>query len=132
MNVPSLGGSSSFVTFIDDYSKFVSVFMLKQKSEVPDKFIEFVRMAENHTGQSLKNMRSDNGGEYIGKEFIKYCKSLGVAKNLTIPYSPQQNGVAERMNRTLVEMARSMLYHAGLPLNMWAEALSLCCLFTYP
>lgn len=124
MNVKSIGGSKYFVTFIDDFSRFFTVYMLKSKDEVFLRFKEFLKMAENLTGQKLKRLRSDNGGEYVSVEFSQFLKSNGIAKDVTIPYTPQQNGVAERANRTLLELARSMLFHAKLPDVFWAEAVA--------
>ena len=123
-SVQSIGGSRYFVTFIDDYSRYTKVFIMKNKGEVLDKFKEFVNLAENVTGQRVKVLRSDNGGEYGSKEFIEFCKSRGIKKQITVPYTPQQNGVAERMNRTIVESVRSMLHKADLPLSFWAEAVA--------
>ena len=81
-------------------------------------------MVERCTGWKLKVLRSDNGGEYKSGEFDQYLKSEGIRHELTVPKSPQQNGVAERLNRTLGEMTRSMLAGSGLPQKFWAETLS--------
>ena len=124
MNIASVGGSRYFVTFIDDYSRYTAVYMMKNKSEVFQKFKEFVALSENSTGKRVKRLRSDNGGEYASEEFLKYCKMHGILKEDTIPYTPQQNGTAERMNRTIMETVRSILHHAGLPTCFWAEAVS--------
>ena len=125
IHVPSLGRSSRyFVTFTDDFSRFVTVYILQTKDEVIEKFEEFLDLVENQHESKVKKFRSDGGGEYISNEFSKVCKSRGIAVNCSIRYTPQQNGVSERMNRTLMEMARSMLYHANLPQNLWAEAVS--------
>ena len=90
--------------------------------EVPDKFKEFEARVFNDCKQHINTLRSDNGGEYLSTDFETYLKKKGIQHELSVPYSPQQNGVAERMNRTLVETARSMLAHAGLPDTYWAEA----------
>ena len=124
MSVPSLGASRYFVTFIDDFSRYTAVYMMKSKSEVLERFKEFVALFENITEKRVKRIRSDNGGEYTSEEFKKYCKDHGIIMENTIPYTPQQNGVSERMNRTVMETARSLLHHAGLPLTFWAEAVS--------
>ena len=124
MSISSLGGSRYFVTFIDDYSHYTQVYFIKHKSEVLEKFKEYVNHVTNATGKQVKVLRSDNGGEYCSKEFTSYLKEKGIAHQLTVPYTPQQNGVAERMNRTLVESARSMMSHAALPTNFWAEAIN--------
>ena len=123
MNVTSVGGSRYFVTFIDGFSRFTTVYTIKTKGEVLDKFKEFVELAENITGCRIKALRSDNESEYVSKEFTQYCKSRGIKDN-TIPYTPQQNGVSERVNQTIMETVRCMLHYAHLSLNMWAEAVA--------
>ena len=124
MQVKSKGGSRYMVTFTDDYSRYTTVYFIKRKDEVLSKFQEYVTLVENQNGNQgrVKVLRSDNGGEYISNNFIKYCAEKGIVHELTSPYSPEQNGVAERLNRTIMESARSMIYHAGLPLEFWAEA----------
>ena len=69
-------------------------------------------------------LRTDNGGEYVSNEFSKYCASKGIIHQHTNPYNPDQNGVSERLNRTLVESAKSMMFHANVPINFWAEAVN--------
>ena len=98
MPINSVGGSRYFVTFTNDYTHYMYVYMMKNKSEVIDKLREYVEMAENFTGQHVKRIRSDNEQEYVTEEFKAFCKSRGILKHDTIPYTPQQNGVAERMN----------------------------------
>ena len=130
LQVDSLGGSRYFLTFTDDFSRHTTVYFLKKKSEVLSKFQEYVRHVENMSNQQLKQLnvintiRSDNGGEYTSGDFTKYCKDKGISRQFTNPHSPQQNGVSERLNRTIMEGARSMLYQAKLPLKFWAEAVS--------
>ena len=124
MSVTSVGGSIYFVTFIDDSTHYTHLCMLKYKSVVMDKFKEFVQLSERFTGKKVKKWTSDNGGEYISKEFAEYCKNRGILLEDTVPYTPQQNGVAERMNRTLMDTVKSMLYHGDLPLSFWSEAVS--------
>ena len=80
-------------------------------------------MVENQTGKTLKCLRSDNGGEYVSKEFDAFCDSKGIKREITAPYNPPQNGTAERMNRTIQEKVRSMLSHAALSHGFWAEAM---------
>uniref|UniRef100_H3H9D7 Integrase catalytic domain-containing protein n=1 Tax=Phytophthora ramorum TaxID=164328 RepID=H3H9D7_PHYRM len=111
-----------FVTFIDDKSHFCVVYLLRNKSEVAAKFAEFVAFAETQTGKRVKTLRNDNGGEYTSGAMAKFCADRGIVQKFTPPYTPQLNGVAERMNRTLVECARCMLEHAGLPKTYWGEA----------
>ncbi|KAE8686500.1 cytochrome P450 71A9-like [Hibiscus syriacus] len=113
-----------YVTFIDDSTRKVWVYFLKKKSEVFDTFRKWNAMVENETGLKVKRLRSDNGGEYRDSRFRDFCANNGIKMETTVPITPQQNGVAERMNRTLNERARSMRIHAGLPKFLWAEAIN--------
>ena len=79
---------------------------------------------ENETGLRVRAIRTDNGGEYTSQSFNKFCADKGIMHQLTNPYTPEQNGVSERLNRTLIESARSMLYHAKTPLKFWAESMN--------
>ena len=124
MNVNSIGGSKYVLSFTDDYTKYVTVYFLKNKSEVLSKFQEYESMVTNLTGLKIQTLRSDNGGEYTSKEFAKFCASKGIVHQFTNPYTPEQNGVSGRLNRTLIESGKSMLFHAGLPLSFWAEAVN--------
>ena len=89
-----------------------------------DRFLEWKLLVENASGQKLKTLRSDNGGEFTSKKFKAYLKSEGVRHECTIPKTPEQNGVSERLNQTLVEMSRSMLLDAKLSQKFWAEAVT--------
>ena len=122
--VSSLGGSSYYVTFIDDATRKVWVYCIRNKSDVFDTFVKWKALVENETGLKLKCLRSDNGGEYCSNEFNDYCSKNGIRRQKTVPGTPQQNGVSERMNRTIMERARSMRLHAGLPLSFWAKVVS--------
>ena len=124
MNTSSIGGSKYVLTFTDDYTKYVTVYYLKTMSEVLSKFQEYESMVTNATGFKIQILRSDNGGEYTSKEFSNFCTSQGIIHQFTNPYTPEQNGVSERLNRTVIESAKSMLFHAGLPLRFWAEAVN--------
>lgn len=99
-----------------------SVLFEEQKRQALKTFKEFVAVMENLTGKRVKILRSDNGGEYISEDFKEFCATSGIKREETVPMSPQQNGVSERLNRTIMENARSMLHHAHLPLRFWAEA----------
>ncbi|KAE8711123.1 hypothetical protein F3Y22_tig00110303pilonHSYRG00264 [Hibiscus syriacus] len=122
--VPSLAGSLYYVTFIDDSTRKVWVYFLKKKSEVFDTFRKWKAMVENKTGLKVKRLSSDNGGEYRDSRFRDFCANNGIKMETTVPLTPQQNGVAKRMNRTLNERDRSMRIHAGLPTFLWAEAIN--------
>ncbi|KAJ0172339.1 hypothetical protein K1T71_012312 [Dendrolimus kikuchii] len=118
----SFGGSRYFLTFIDDFSRKIFCYFLKGKDEVFTYFKTFKSLVENQTGKTIKVLRSDNGTEYVNKQFQNFLKEHGIKHETTIPYSPEQNGVSERANRTIVEKARCMLQDAGLDNRFWAEA----------
>ena len=122
MSIPSLGGARYFVTFIDDYSRYVVVRLMKSKAEVMQHFMEYQTWVSNFTNNRMKMFRSDNGGEYISKAFDQLLINLGITRQKSPPYTPEHNGVAERANRTIVECARSMLHGASLNLSYWGEA----------
>lgn len=124
ISTPSLGGAEYFLTFIDDRSHYIWVYMVRRKSEVLKKFIEWKALVEKSSGHKVQTLRTDNGGEYCSNEFETYCKQEGIRHEFTIPKTPQQNGVAERMNRTLVETVRAMLDDSQLTRKFWAEALA--------
>ena len=124
INVKSLSGAEYFLTFIDDKTRFVWVYILKHKSQVFQYFKEWKAMVERETGRALKTLRFDNGGEYTSSEFQLYLKKEGITHEFTVLRSPEQNGVAERLNRTLLEAVRSMLVGAQLSQGFWAEALT--------
>eukprot|EP00253_Pinus_taeda_P021488 PITA_21488 len=97
----------------DDFSRNPWIYFLKNKSEVFDRFKEFKALVENQIENTIKVMRTDNDGEFCSNEFEEFCKNCSIARQNTTPYTPQQNGVAERMNKTLMERARSMLSGVG-------------------
>ena len=119
----SLGGKSYILTFIDDKSRRAWCFPISHKSETLKIFKYWKREAEKQTGKTVKILRSDNGGEYSSNEFQDYLKEEGIIHQTTVPYTPQQNGVAERFNRTIMEMVRTMLLASGMPKSFWGEAL---------
>lgn len=124
MQTESIGKKRYFLSLIDDYSKYTVIYFLRNKSEVEVKIKEYIAMVENEFGKKPKVIRSDRGGEYIGIGIKSYLSENGIKTQFTAPYSPQQNGVAERKNRTLVEMARCLLTDAELPKYLWAEAVN--------
>ena len=123
MTVPSRGGAYYFITFIDDYSRWTSVSLLKSKDEAYDMFVKYKTNMENLTNKKMKALRTDNGKEYVSTKFNDYLSRHGIKHQTTVPYSPQQNGIAERANRTLMEAARSMLLTAKLDKEFWGEAI---------
>ena len=108
------------MTFVDDKSRMAWTFLLTHKSEAFDVFLEWKAMVELQTEKKLKTVRSDNGGEYLNLKFGEFMTSTGITHQFTIPHTPEQNGVAERWNRTLLEMARSMIQGAGVHIPICA------------
>ncbi|GJR13372.1 retrovirus-related pol polyprotein from transposon TNT 1-94 [Tanacetum coccineum] len=107
-SLPTKGGNKYFITFIDDCTKYCYVYLLKSKDEAIDKFVLYKTEVENQLGKKIKVVRSDRGGEYVAP-FAELCAKHGIRHEFTAPYSPQQNGIAERKNRTLKEMVTAML-----------------------
>ncbi|WVY91926.1 hypothetical protein V8G54_037440 [Vigna mungo] len=118
----SFSGKRYFVSFIDDFSRRTWVYFLKEKSEDFETFKKFKVMVKKETNKVIKTVRSDRGGEFTSAEFNKYCEEHGIKRFLTAPYSPQQNSVAERKNRTILDMVRCMLKGKNMPKKFWAEA----------
>ena len=120
----SLGGAKYFVTFIDQKTHYAWVYVIKRKDEAFQRFLEWKEMIERESGRKLKILCTDNRGEYTSNEFQAYLRDNGIKHEMTIPKTPEQNGVAERMNRTLIESTRTMLFDSNFPKRFWAEALS--------
>ena len=123
MPFPSIGHARYYVLFTDDFSGWRVVYFMKSKSEVPALFRLFVASLLNETGNTVRTLRSDNGGEYEGNDFKRYLAEKGIRHETSAAYTPAQNGVAERGNRTLLDGARSMLFASNLPSSLWAEAI---------
>nr|KYP33156.1 Retrovirus-related Pol polyprotein from transposon TNT 1-94 [Cajanus cajan] len=122
MRTSSLHNNRYFILFIDDFSRMTWVYFIKAKSEVFGIFKKFKTLVEKQSGKQIKVLRSNRGKEYTSHEFDKFCEDEGIERQLTVTYSPQKNGVSERKNHTVMEMARSMLKEKGLPNTFWAEA----------
>jgi len=123
--ISSKGKSRYNLIFLDDYSHYVFIFTIPNKSSATLRinFAKFIKLVENQTNKRMKKPRTDNGGEYEG-ELTPFLESLGIKHEPTAPYTPQSNRKAERMNRTLNESVRAMLFHANMPDNFWAEAMA--------
>ena len=124
IGITSHGGHNYWITFIDDCSRLKAAVPLKRKSDAFDAFKQFKAYAENQTGKKIKKFRYDKGGEYMSNEFIEFLDSCGIEKQYTVRNRPQQNGVAERANRTLAERITAMLDESGLSKRYWAECLA--------
>uniref|UniRef100_A0A2N9IB18 CCHC-type domain-containing protein n=1 Tax=Fagus sylvatica TaxID=28930 RepID=A0A2N9IB18_FAGSY len=127
VRTPSKGGAQYFMSFIDDYSRKAWVYFLKNKSEAFAKFKIWKAEVENQTGRKIKCLRTDNGTEYRDGDFLKFCEEHGIKRHFTVRKTPQQNGVAERLNRTIIETARCLRLNAELPKIFWAEAVDMAC-----
>ncbi|CAI7837523.1 unnamed protein product [Closterium sp. NIES-53] len=115
-------GSKYFITFLDDFSRLSWVTLVKTKDEVAKVFKRWIHYAEREAGAKVKILRSDRGGEYMGKDLESFLEDKGITHQLSVPYTPQQNGAAERLNRTLIDLARAMLAHAQLDHTWWGAA----------
>ena len=111
-----------FLCFIDDYSRKAWVYFLLEKSEAFHHFKCFKMLVEKESGLAIKCLCTDRGGEFNSAEFNDFCKLNGIKRQLTTAYTPQQNGVAERKNRTMLNLVRSMLSSKGVPKMFWPEA----------
>lgn len=118
----SNGGKRYLITFIDDYSRKTWVYFLQAKSKAFGIFKSFKARVEKESGKTIKSLRTDRGGEYCSKEFENFCAGQGICKELTTAYTPQQNGVSERKNRTILNMVRCLLARGGIPKTFWPEA----------
>lgn len=123
MSTQTFGGKRYFAIFVDDYSRLCAVAFLREKSDLLSEFLKFKTEIELQTGEKIKLIRSDNGGEYISSNFSQICAKNGIKQELTAPHTPSQDGVAERKIRTLVELARTILIAAKLPKTFWGEAI---------
>lgn len=124
INPSSSGKKNYFLLFIDDYSRKTLVYFLKEKSEAFELFKRFKARVENEIGLKNKAIRTDRGGGFTSIEFNNFCESHGIRRPLTVSHSPQQNGVVERKNRTILNMVRSMLKCKKMPKEFWAEAVA--------
>lgn len=123
--VESMGGSKYIATFLDDNSGFAVVKPIAAKSDVPATVMDTLKYMESLSGAlSTGTVRSDNGREYVNEKLAAALSARGIIHETTAPYTPQQNGKAERLNKTLLERVRAMLLDAQLPANLWAEAVA--------
>jgi hypothetical protein len=124
MQTPSIGGSIYFLTFIDNFSRKTWIYFLKHKSDALGYFQQFKSLVEKKSGYYIKVLRTESGGEYVSRKFNNFFKFHGIYKQFIARYTPQQNGAAERKNRTIMEMVRSMLATQHLSIEYLVEAVS--------
>jgi IS30 family transposase len=127
VSIPSLGKYLYYVSFIDEFLRNTWICFLGKKYEFFDRFKEFKALVENQAKKIIKALRTDNGGELYGNEFEYLCKKCGIERKKTTPYTPQQNGFAERMKRMLMEKSRCMLSGVRLGQELWAEEVGSTC-----
>ncbi|GJS61162.1 retrovirus-related pol polyprotein from transposon TNT 1-94 [Tanacetum coccineum] len=127
MRVASVNGKKYILVIVDDYSRFTWVKFLASKDEAPDFIIKFLKMIQVRLNAAVRNIRTDNGTEFVNQTLRDYYEQVGISHETSVARTPQQNGVVERRNRTLVEAARTMLIYAKAPLYLWAEAVATAC-----
>lgn len=125
MEETSHGGSRYFLLLKDDFSHYRHVCLLKHKSEVADNIKKFVKATQKEDGHNIRIFRSDNGKEFVNDELNTFFTEMGIHQQLTVPYTPEQNGCAEREMRTIVESARTMMHSRRLSKKFWAEAVAM-------
>ncbi|KAJ9561558.1 hypothetical protein OSB04_006718 [Centaurea solstitialis] len=125
--VQSLNGKKYILVLVDDFSRFTWVELVRKKSQLPVLLINLLNRLQVFHGLQVKVIRSDNGTEFKNSTIEEYLNSVGITHNFSAPRTPQQNGVVERKNRTIIEAARTMLNASGLPLTFWVEAVSTAC-----
>jgi hypothetical protein len=119
----SIGGQQYYITFTDDHTRFTYVDVLRTKDKSLQAYKTFISWARTQHNAKIKILRSDRGGEYTSHEFTRFLQQEGTERRLTTHDTPQHNGVAESLNRRLLERVRAMLHHSNLPKNLWAECL---------
>ncbi|KAJ9544847.1 hypothetical protein OSB04_024554 [Centaurea solstitialis] len=127
VNVQSIAGKKYTLVIVDEYSRYTWVFFLRSKSDAPEEIILFVRKMERLNNLTVRSIRSDHGTEFKNSTLETFFDQKGISQNFSSVRTPQQNGVAERRNRTLIEAARSMLSEANLATQFWAEAVNTAC-----
>ncbi|GJT30079.1 putative RNA-directed DNA polymerase [Tanacetum coccineum] len=121
--VSSREGFRYFLTIMDDYSRAVWTYLLKTKDEVFDCIVNFIKLIHNQFNAKIKTFRSDNGTEFVNKKMFSLLADLGIIHHTSCPHTPQQNGIAERKHRHLLNVARSLMFQGGIPLNFWSDCI---------
>ncbi|KAI3771062.1 hypothetical protein L6452_02215 [Arctium lappa] len=127
MRTQSINGKKYILVMVDEFSRYTWLEFLRQKSEAPDLIIKFIKKIQVLMQSPVKQLRSDNGTEFKNATLQTFLESVGISHNFSAVMTPQQNGVVERKNRTLVEAARTMLAYSELPMFLWAEAVATAC-----
>ncbi|GJZ94767.1 putative ribonuclease H-like domain-containing protein [Tanacetum coccineum] len=127
MRVQSINGKKYILVIVDDYSRFTWVKFLRSKDETPEFVINFLKQIQVGLNKTVRYIRTDNGTKFVNQVMSKYYEGVGIFHQKYVPRTPQQNGVVERRNRTLVEAARTMLIFSKAPMFLWAEAIATAC-----
>ncbi|GKC74656.1 retrovirus-related pol polyprotein from transposon TNT 1-94 [Tanacetum coccineum] len=127
MCVVSVNEKKYILVIVDDYSRFTWVKCLRSKDEASDFIIKFLKMIQVRLNTHVRRIKTDNGTEFVNQTLGEYYKKVDVSHETSVARSPQQNGVVERRNRTLIEAARTMLIYAKAPLFLWAEVVATEC-----
>lgn len=124
VNPPTMNGEKYYQTIIDDFSHFVVVYLLHSKAEAAENLKSYINELNSRLGtNSVCRVRCDNGGEFSSRDIKSFCSNKGIRLEYTAAYSPQSNGVSERMNKTLLNKVRSMFVDTNLPKTLWGEAI---------
>ncbi|GJW71475.1 retrovirus-related pol polyprotein from transposon TNT 1-94 [Tanacetum coccineum] len=127
MRVASINGKRYILVIVDDYSRFTWVRFLRTKDEAPEAIIKCIKNIQVRLNATVRNVRTDNGTEFVNQTLREFYENVGISHQTSVARTPQQNGVVERQNRTLVEAARTMLIFSKAPLFLWAEAINTAC-----
>ena len=127
MRTESMGGKRHIMVVVDDFSRYSCVEFLREKSEACDKMERLCKKLQNEKGVPIVKIRSDHGKEFENAKFEVFCNEHGIKKEFSTPKTPQQNGVVERKNRVIQEMARVMLLNKDKPHKFWAEVVNTSC-----
>nr|GEV67451.1 retrovirus-related Pol polyprotein from transposon TNT 1-94 [Tanacetum cinerariifolium] len=127
MRVQSINGKKYILAIIDDYSRFTWVKFLRTKDETLEVIIKLIKRLQVRLNKTVRNIRTDNGTKFVNRHLIQYYDSVGISHQKSVPRTPQQNGVVERRNRTLVEAARTMLTFSKALTFLWAKAIATAC-----
>ncbi|GJT75308.1 retrovirus-related pol polyprotein from transposon TNT 1-94 [Tanacetum coccineum] len=131
MRVASVNGKKYIIVIVDDYPRFIWVKFLGLKDEAPDFIIKFLKMIQVRLQVTVRRIRTDNGTEFVNQTLREYYKKIGISYETFVTRSPQQNGVIERRNCTLIEAACTMLIYAKAPLFLWAEVVATACILVH-
>ncbi|GJW58954.1 retrovirus-related pol polyprotein from transposon TNT 1-94 [Tanacetum coccineum] len=127
MRVVSINGKRYILVIVDDYSRFTWVRFLRTKDEAPEAIIKCIKNIQVRLNATVRNVRTDNGTEFVNQTLREFYENVGISHQTSVARTPQQNGVVERQNRTLVEVARTMLIFSKALLFLWAEAINTAC-----